>query len=52
METVNVRVEFTEEMAHKFKAVKEHLGVENNTEVLRILLNKEYSRITKKEAKP
>lgn len=47
MEEINVRVEFIGEMAEKFKKVKDHLGVTNNTEVLRILINKEYSEITK-----
>lgn len=33
-------------MAKKFKAIKDRLGVNNNTEVVRILLNKEFSQIT------
>ena len=42
---VQVRVIFKGKMAEKFKAIKDQLGVENNTEVLRILLNREYEKL-------
>ena len=45
--SVNVRVEFKGEMAKRFKKVKEKLGLENNTEVLRALINKEFSQLEK-----
>lgn len=44
-ETVNVRVEFKDEMAKKFEAVKKHLGLENSTDVLRLLVNDKYKEI-------
>ena len=49
---VQVLVRLKGEMAKKFEAIKERLGVNNNTEVVRILLNKEFSEINpnKKEA--
>jgi len=44
-EVINVRVEFKDEMAKKFEAVKKSLGLENNTDVLRLLVNDKYKEI-------
>ena len=44
-ETINVRVEFKDEMAKKFEAVKKHLGLENSTDVLRLLVSNKYKEI-------
>lgn len=46
-ETINVRVEFKDKMAKKFDAVKKHLGLQNSTDVLRLLVNDKYNEITK-----
>ena len=43
IEEINVRVSLHGDQAKKFAAIKEKLGVSNNTEVIRILLNKEFS---------
>ena len=40
---VNVRVELIGELLEKFKAIKKELGLEHNTEVVRVLIQK-YSR--------
>lgn len=45
-ETINVRVEFKDEMAKKFEAVKKHLGLQNSTDVLRLLVNDKYKEIS------
>ena len=42
---IQVRVTFKGEMAKKFKAVKEHLALEHNTDVVRVELKKAYDRL-------
>lgn len=44
---LNVRVEFKGEMATKFEAIRNYLGLENNTEVLRVLVNDKFKEIQK-----
>ncbi len=44
-EIVNVRVEFKDEMVRKFETVKKSLGLQNNTDVLRLLVNEKYKEI-------
>ena len=51
-EEVNVRVEFKGEMAEKFNKVKDELGVKNNTEVVRILINRKFSEMFKSKKGP
>jgi len=46
--TVQVRVLFKDEMAEKFKTIKENLGVNNNTEVVRICINTCYKELLEK----
>ena len=43
---INVRLELTGELLTKFYAIKEELGLEHNTEVVRVLI----SRYSKDEA--
>lgn len=45
-ETINVRVEFKDKMAEKFETVKKHLGLQNSTDVLRLLVNNKYKEIS------
>ena len=45
-ESINVRVEFKDEMALKFEAVKKHLGLQNSTDVLRLLVNDKYNELS------
>lgn len=42
---VQLRITFKGKMAKEFKAVKAHLGVENNTEVVRHLLKEEFDEL-------
>jgi len=44
-QTIHVRVLFKDEMAKKFKTIKENLGVNNNTEVVRICVNTCYKEL-------
>lgn len=44
-EEIQVRVIFKGEMARKFKAVKEHLALERNTDVVKLELKKAYDRL-------
>ena len=44
-ENINVRVEFKDEMVSKFETVKKSLGLQNNTDVLRLLVNEKYKEI-------
>ena len=44
---VHVNLTFKGKMATKFAALKQHLGVTNNTEVVRIVVSNEYARIIK-----
>jgi hypothetical protein len=37
---INVRVELSGDLLEKFAFIKKALGLENNTEVIRILINK------------
>lgn len=42
---VDIRVQFTGQMAERSRVVKRHLGVRHNEEVIRVLLNKEYRKM-------
>ena len=39
-----------DEVAKRFEAIKRHYGLENNTEVIRILLFEKYKQLFPKEA--
>jgi metal-responsive CopG/Arc/MetJ family transcriptional regulator len=45
MDKVNVRVELSGELLEKFNAVKQDLGLMNNTEVVRALIKKYHGEI-------
>ena len=44
-EPLNVRVEFKGETLQRFEAVKKYYGLEDNTEVLRILVNEKFKEV-------
>lgn len=48
-EEIQVRVIFKGEMAKKFKAVKEHLALKNNTDVVTHELKKAFDRLPPEE---
>ena len=50
-DTINIRLELEGDMAEKFKAIKEKMGIENNTEVVRVLINSEFKEIQKEAQK-
>jgi len=37
---INVRVELSGDLLEKFATIKKEMGLENNTEVIRILINR------------
>ena len=45
-ECINIRVELKGKEAEKFRVIKEYHGLENNTDICRLLLNKEHREIT------
>jgi hypothetical protein len=45
---MNIRLELKGELLKKMDAVKEKLGLENYTEVLRFLINKAYEEMVEK----
>lgn len=44
MKKINIKLELDGELLDKFEFIKEKLGVKNNTEVIRVLINREFSR--------
>lgn len=44
-----VRVEFEGELLKRFEIIKKFYGLENNTEVIRVLLNEKYKQLFPKE---
>jgi hypothetical protein len=49
-ETSQVRVELEGELKRRFEILKKYYGLENNTELVRILLNEKYKQLFPKEA--
>jgi hypothetical protein len=49
-EKVNFSMTFEGEAAKRFEVVKKYYGLENNTEVIRILLYEKYNQLFPKEA--
>jgi hypothetical protein len=49
-ETSQVRVELEGELQKRFETLKKHYGLENNTELVRILVNEKYKQLFPKEA--
>lgn len=49
-QVLNIRVELRGESKRKFNAIKKKLGLENNTEVLRSLIEKHAAVIEQQEA--
>jgi hypothetical protein len=45
-----VRVEFEGELQKRFEILKKYYGLENNTELVRILINEKYKQLFPKEA--
>lgn len=46
-ETLQVRVEFKGDLLKKFEAIKKHYGLENATEVMRVLVHDKYKQLSK-----
>jgi hypothetical protein len=49
-EILNIRVELRGEIRRKFEQIKKDLGLENNTEVLRSLIERHSKFLTEKHA--
>jgi len=47
---LTLRVDLNGEAVHKFQVIKKMLGLENNTEVVRSLINQRYAEIQPREA--
>jgi hypothetical protein len=50
-ETSQVRVELEGELQRRFVILKKYYGLENNTELVRILVNEKYKQAFPKEEK-
>jgi hypothetical protein len=48
--TSQVRVEFEGELQRRFEKLKKYYGLENGTEVVRLLVNDKYMQLFPKEA--
>ena len=48
---VDIAVRFKGQMAERSKVVKRHLGVKYNTELIRVLVNKEYRKMMETKEK-
>ena len=48
-EEVQVRVALKGKLAEQFKALKDHIGIKNNSEVLRFIVKREHDKITASE---
>ena len=46
---VNVRVEFRGELATRFETVKSMIGLQNNTDLMRLLVNEKYNQLNPKK---
>ena len=49
-EKIQIRLDLEGELAEKFKIVKREKGLENNTDLLRLLITEAFKEIEKKEA--
>ena len=50
-EIINIRVELKGKVKERFLKIKEEIGYENNTEVIRYLINEYYKRLFEKETR-
>ena len=48
---IPIRIDFEDEEAERFNVVKEHMGLKQNTEVIRALISERYHEIKVKEEK-
>jgi len=48
--TLQVRVEFSGELLKRFEIIRKYYGIENATEVIRVLVNDKYKQLFPKEA--
>jgi hypothetical protein len=46
-EKITLRVDLRGPIVEKFRTVKEHFGLENDTELIRLLISEEYTRLSK-----
>jgi hypothetical protein len=49
-EPTQVRVEMEGELQRRFGILKKYYGLENNTEIVRLLINEKYAKLFPKEA--
>jgi len=47
-ETIRIGLTLQAEMARRFITIKKHWGLEANTDVLRMLITREYEKITER----
>jgi hypothetical protein len=50
-ETSQVRVEMEGELQKRFEILKKYYGLENNTELVRVLINEKYKQLFPKASK-
>jgi len=50
-EVLNIRVELKGKVKERFLKIKEEIGYENNTEIIRYLINEYYKRLFEKESR-